>query len=94
MAGAALGVNVTENNIKANADGTLISGASATASTLTLDPDKDVDFANSAFKVSPAEYAALQTGQTYTYSSGNNGPIGGLTSGNTLLHHRPHQPDR
>ena len=82
VAGAALGVNVTENNIETHADGTLISGsASATAPTLTLDPDTDVDFAHSAFKVSPAAMADLQTGQPYTYSSGDNGAIGGLTSG-------------
>ena len=83
VAGAALGVNVTENDIETHADGTLISGASATAPTLTLDPDTEVDFANSAFKVSPDVFAALQTGQPYTYSSGDNGPIGGLTSGTT-----------
>ena len=81
LAGAALGVNVTENTIKANADGTLISGASATAPTLILDPDTAVNFAHSAFEVSPGAFASLQTGQPYTYSSGNNGAIGGLTSG-------------
>ncbi|MGA2700304.1 MAG: hypothetical protein ABSH35_04325 [Isosphaeraceae bacterium] len=81
LAGAAVGVDVTENTIKANADGTLISDASATSPTLSLDPDTDVDFANSAFEVSPGAFASLQTGQPYTYSSGNNGAIGGLTSG-------------
>ena len=81
LAGVALGVNVTENTIKTNADGTLISGASATAPTLTVDPDADVDFANSAFMVSPTEFASLETGQPYIYSTGNNGAIGGLTSG-------------
>ena len=48
---------------------------------MSLDPDTDVDFANSAFMVSPAEFASLETGQPYTYSSGSNGAIGGLTSG-------------
>ena len=76
-----MGVNVTENTITANADGTLISGAAATARNPDHNPDTDVDYANSAFKVSPAEYASLQTGQAFTYSSGDNGPIGGLTSG-------------
>jgi hypothetical protein len=82
VAGAALGVNVTENDIETHADGTLISGASAsaTAPTLTLDPDTNVDFAHSAFEVSPEAMANLQTGQRY-YSSGDNGAIGGLTSG-------------
>ena len=81
-AGVALGVNVTENNITATADGTLISGASATTPTLIINPDSSgVDYVNSAFKVSPVEYATLQTGDAFAYSSGDNGPIGGLTSG-------------
>jgi len=87
IAGVAVGVNITENTIKAYDDGTLISGlssgAAAIASKLTLDPINAVDFANSAFRVPPANINGLQTGQPYVYSSGDNGAIGGLISGDT-----------
>ena len=83
LAGVAVGVNVTLNNITSTEDGTMISGAGSSASTLTIDPDTEVDFANSAIDVPSSAMANLKTGQPFTYSSGNNGPIGGLTSGKT-----------
>jgi hypothetical protein len=82
-AGVAAGINVTINNITSKTDGTMISGANTAERTLTLDPIKNVDFAKSAIQVSPSAMSGFQTGQAYTYSSGDNGPIGGLTSGNT-----------
>ena len=50
IAGVAVGVNVTENTIKAYDDGTTSSGTATVASQLQLDPINDVDFANSAFQ--------------------------------------------
>ena len=78
-------MNVTLNNVKAEDDGTLISGATSTSPTLTLDPIKNVDFGNSAFMVPPVLMKGLQTGQPFTYSSGDNGAIGGLIS-NTVYY--------
>ncbi len=83
LAGVAVGVNVTENHVTTTEDGTMISGAGTSAPALTFDPDTGVDFANNAIKVSPSAMAKLQTGQSFTYSSNDNGPIGGLTSGTT-----------
>ena len=83
IAGVAVGVNITENTIKAYDDGTTSSGAATVASQLQLDPINDVDFAKSAFRVPAAEMNGLQTRQPYVYSSGDNGAIGGLVSGYT-----------
>ena len=83
LAGVAVGVNYTTNNITATEDGTMISGAGTSAPTLKFDPDTDIDFVHNAIKVSSKAMANLQTGQSFTYSSNNNGPIGGLTSGTT-----------
>ena len=83
LAGVAVGVNYTTNNITTTEDGTMISGAGTSAPTLTFDPDTQVDFANSAIRVSSSAMANLQTGSAFTYSSNDNGPIGGLTSGTT-----------
>ena len=47
IAGVAVGVNITENTIKAYDDGTTSSGAATVASQLQLDPINDVDFAKS-----------------------------------------------
>ena len=74
MAGVAVGVNVTENTIKANDDGTMISGASATAPALTARPRHGRRLRQQRHQgVPPANMASLQTGQPYIYSSGDNG---------------------
>ncbi len=83
LAGAALGYNVTNNNIQAHANGTLISGGTGSKPTLSFDPDRQVDYANSAIKASPSAFVGLTTGQALIYSSGSNSPIGGLTNGAT-----------
>ena len=84
-AGIAAGVNVTINDVDAENDGTLISGATENSPTLKIDPIKDVDYTNSAFEVPPSLFGNLQTGDPFTYSSGDNGPIGGLTT-NTVYY--------
>ena len=84
--GLSAAINFTENDIQANADGTIISGGSSSDvgdSGLDFNPYLDVDFANSAIKLMPSQATGLQTGQSFVYDSDGGGNIDGLTSGTT-----------
>ena len=106
-AGIAAGINVTTNDIEANVDGTIIAGVGAGGSTsptatdvpysVTFNPFTEIDFANSAIRVSsqdevtppptpvgqPSVTTAFQTGQQIVYNGAGGGSITGLNSGST-----------